>query len=716
MTQSYFNEHAGQHEPILGRNGGLAISGFVAHKLTNANTPAGVTSNYVFDLAQADFVTQRQSDNGQNVVSVSMDPLTAGTTSTITIGEGAYAPCRFEVEMSLNQRVKGVLSVVELVDITDDTVPPLASSAITSIQQATTTLTVVLSTPFNGNLGDLFNVSGVPDSRLNYANCVVSSISIDKQTVQCTVSDEASLPSLTVGPFASGTFTPYWNMAGRSNGMGIRFAGTSPTSAVHVTRRAGGDVQEGGTLVGSHLSTTATTLTAYTSGGGGKVEIKSPSRYRMLIDPDAATFMDVASDTASSQWGTRTRRTAVKPGWVRKYNPRIRVVAPESIARPVAKVVSVTKTGTTTATVVTDAPHGLNTSSYVQVAGVANQTVFATNTTPAVVASVIDANTFTVVFGTATTAVSYGGAVILCNGQVTQPGLMANAINSLTRDADGIMALTGVSSWAGLFVGDYVNLYGVRDLTVGADLELDGIYEVVHLSTVTMYLRPVTDVQGIARTPSGAVLGPTSCGGAVILRTTLRINDILLAAEGQTTINIDGQGTSRGDKALPVATVNTVSVQGASAGGAAPGNPVPAGFRAATSNPTAVATATAVFGMATTLGATVNKPFSIPEADWSFTGTVTTNASTPVKAAAGTGIKGYLTAIQYQNTSAVASTLQVLRGTTVLFSVNAAANMADPTTIEFPTPLASAANEALNVQLTTTGTNTFINAQGYIAP
>lgn len=146
------------------------------------------------------------------------------------------------------------------------------------------------------------------------------------------------------------------------------------------------------------------------------------------------------------------------------------------------------------------------------------------------------------------------------------------------------------------------------------------------------------------------------------------------------------------------------------------GNPVRVGARAVTANYTAVATGDVADLISTTVGAQIHRPFSIPELDWQAALTITGNTSVDIQAAAGAGLKRYLTGLQYQNTNATATTFSIRRGTTVIANFNAPATMAVPATITLLTPLQTAANEALNVIAATTGANIFLNAQGYTAP
>jgi len=163
--------------------------------------------------------------------------------------------------------------------------------------------------------------------------------------------------------------------------------------------------------------------------------------------------------------------------------------------------------------------------------------------------------------------------------------------------------------------------------------------------------------------------------------------------------------------------MTSTAVAGTVAQDSAIGNPVTAGVRASNANPTAMsATGDSVAWMGTMIGAGITKPYALPESDWQYAATIVNNTSTAMQAAGGAGIKKYLTGFVYQNTNATATVLNILRGTTVICSVSAPATMANPIPIQFPTPLQTAANEALNVQCVTTGANVLVNAQGFTAP
>ena len=122
--------------------------------------------------------------------------------------------------------------------------------------------------------------------------------------------------------------------------------------------------------------------------------------------------------------------------------------------------------------------------------------------------------------------------------------------------------------------------------------------------------------------------------------------------------------------------------------------------------------------IATLIGALITKPYSIPEADWSFVSAlagVTTGADTAIKAALASN-RNYLTGMQLQNVGTAATEFQVKDGSTVIWRVSLPASMGSPISIDFPTPLRATTNTALNVQAVTASSAVVVNAQGYQAP
>ena len=540
----------------------LLVSGAIVQEVTGTLS-GDFASNFSFNVAGGDFINTSRSSNGQQFVEISIDPLSAGEAQTIVEFKNPIQfPLYSEIEASLSQRTSGDYVVMEITDKVSLDTEPIEYN-IVSITQATTTLTVVLDNPFDGWLGSWVDIYGLADSRFNYTNAAIATMSLDKKTLTITTRDEVTLPSLSVTPSATGgKLKRQAKLQNARNAVGMRFTGTSTTASAFMSRFDGGSIKEAGTLTGARLATIASTAPTYISGANGQVEIKATSRYRIEVEPEIITFMDKSIDSASTTYAARQAFTAVKPSSDIDYYIRFRAVSPRSISRPVAKIVSAVKaTASTTATITTDVPHGLTTSSWVNIYGIANQTVFANLTAATQVASIIDATTFTIVIGTATIATSYGGYVSVVNGGITQQGAVAQVVQSVAVDANGFVTLVGNGTWAGLGgVGEYVNLLGVINSTNGADLGVDGVYRVSNFTTTTLVLEPVKYLNGIRAinglgqnlSPTVGVITTTNAGGALITRTTLRSHDFVVASYSQSVINISGQGTQRADKAIPI--------------------------------------------------------------------------------------------------------------------------------------------------------------------
>jgi len=160
-------------------------------------------------------------------------------------------------------------------------------------------------------------------------------------------------------------------------------------------------------------------------------------------------------------------------------------------------------------------------------------------------------------------------------------------------------------------------------------------------------------------------------------------------------------------------------VGGVSSEGSTASNPVTIAAEARTSSKTSVSNAAIVRPIATTDGRLVTRQNSIPENEWQYaaaSGGIVNTADNVLIAAAGANIKNYLTDLSVANANATASEIVIKDGaSTVIWRMYLAAN-APIQSIKFSTPLQSTANTALNVACITTGTQTYINAQGYIAP
>ena len=141
--------------------------------------------------------------------------------------------------------------------------------------------------------------------------------------------------------------------------------------------------------------------------------------------------------------------------------------------------------------------------------------------------------------------------------------------------------------------------------------------------------------------------------------------------------------------------------------------------RAVTTPYPTVATGDVADFVTTTQGAQIVRPWQIPEQEWSYAaaaGGISNTTDVVLAAAAGTGLRRYITSIDLKNISATATEVVIKDGATVLWRGHLSANMTEPVEIAFYNPLKTTANAALNFACITTAAQVYVNAQGYTAP
>jgi hypothetical protein len=447
---------------------------------------------------------------------VSKDPLQTATETILTYTGSFPMPAETSVGLSMSQRTLGQELSMEMVS-TETPLPPVADIAISSISQTTTTLTVNTTAAHGLVPGKRIGIRGCVDSRLNYPSLVVASTPTATQ-ITATAGPGGTIPSGTLSGGAVG-FVYFRSALGNAqNGLSEIFENASATNASFYVRSSAGDVLPSGTAGGNQSLTVSTTASIQAIVSPYTYAFLPSSEYRMNLQADRAQFYDVGIDSTSSTT-SRQLRTQVVPDPTKEYTLRFRMTNVDSLTVPTAKIVSVSKSGTTTATVTTAEPHGLTTSDQIVTYGVRDTVNFAAITVQVAVASVINSTQFTVVWGSAVTATSYGGMVARVQGaNVPAPFNQGSngSINS-AQGANGELILIASNGYTSFLIGDYVNLYGLRDNSTGADLGLDGAYKVVDFTSNNARVIP------IGSTPAVGTFGATACGGLIIKRTDARI-------------------------------------------------------------------------------------------------------------------------------------------------------------------------------------------------
>lgn len=484
---------------------------------------------------------------------VSKDPWSQGQLTSFETVANFSMPIEFALGMSASQRVWGQEFAAEIVSTETPLTTP-ADLAIASITQATTTLTVNTTLPHGLPIGARIGIRDVSDSRFNYPALVVATVpSATQFTV--TAGPQGNLPSVTAGPFTSGYVYQRSALGLAPNGTSMIFENTTVTNAAFYIRSASGDAQPSGTAAGNHNITVGTSASVQALNSARTYAFQPTTEYRLFLQADKLQWLDAGVDAITAT-SSRHNRTQVVPDPTKAYKIRFRAVNNAAITRPVAKIVSVAKAGSTTATVVTDRDHGLTTGDYIATYGVRDQTNFANLTAATVVASVVNATTFTVIWGASVTATAFGGIVYKVNGGnlPSACGAIAQVLQSVVRTSN-ILTLVGNAAWTGLLIGDYVNLNGCYD-TSGVYVPVDGAYRIQNIATTTLTLEPINNTVS----PTGTDITLTNVSGAVIKRTDWRLSFLRLFDYSRERVEMLARPQGDISAAAPVNVQNSVTI------------------------------------------------------------------------------------------------------------------------------------------------------------
>lgn len=512
----------------------------IASDQSGVNTiPANITTKFreafeVLDPAKwnvttaaGDIIKVDGNTAAASYLMISKSPYNAGTESLVETIANFSMPIELAFGAHMSQRTLGQEFSVELVD-TGTPLPDIPDLAISSISQSATVLTVDTVAPHGLTVGKSIGITGCSNQLVNFPALVVASIPSPTQFT-ATAGPGGTLISQTVAnPGGAKGSVFFRERLGRAqNGASQIFEQASSVQASAYVRSESGDALPSGTIAGSHSITVGATTSVQLANAAFSYAFAPTTEYRLTAQADRLQWSDAAVDSVAAS-SARLMRNQVCPDSSEMYKLRIRATNNKSLSVLGAKVVSTTKSGSTTATFVTATPHGLVTGDVIMYYGNSNNTAATfPNVTSGAPVTVVDATTFTMANGSGTTGTGYGGVISknLGNNPISNLGANNNSVSAavLTTDASGVrnLNLTAPSAWSSLAIGDYVELAGCSNVTNGALLGVDGTWKVASLATTVMTLVPAT-----AAVASGlpANFGNTTCGGAVVKRTCFRLS------------------------------------------------------------------------------------------------------------------------------------------------------------------------------------------------
>lgn len=297
--------------------------------------------------------------------------------------------------------------------------------------------------------------------------------------------------------------------------------------------------------------------------------------------------------------------------------------------------------------------------------------------------------------------VSASGTVTTLNANLTSGVPTANSTVSLNLTGSSGFAVDIRGTWTGTiqFQGsiDNSNWFTLASIPAGSG---PNVASVTSTTANGAWIGNASGLIAVRATVSASPTGTATITLRAMQATGLTFN----LPSGQTTQPVSGTVTVGTLPAIVGQAAHDAVIAGA---------PVRLGGRAITANYAAVASGDVADLVTTLVGALVQKPFAIPELDWTNTQALTTATASLAKAAAGAGIRNYVTACQFSNSGGAAVDVIILDGVTEIWRATVAPNgFVDAV---FQTPLRSAANAAINVNLSAVGT-VRANTQGYAAP
>lgn len=615
---------------------------------------------------------------GASYVSIVHSALAPSSFDIFTV-ENFKIPVRCAEMVSLANRQLGHELVLALAGVNsmgdldlDATPTPLAISG--NITVATNVWTVNTSVPHGLVVGDRVILYNCLDSRLN-----VGPVQI------------ATTPTLSQFTFtstlANGTYTATGGQVlrvaadgGAKRSVGWLVDGLTATNLRFFTR----DGAERPFL----SANTASGVTNWSTAVIPNVGVNFAASYADALQPAATLDRILTSSechwmvtpTDSATPATLLKRTQALPGKDQLFKLRALSRTLDNMSRPVGRIQSIAKSGTTTATVTFDAPHGLTTSDFVVLMGVRDQTNFPNLATATAVASVPNATQITIVIGTASTTSSFGGFVARVNGGQLPALFATGAVQTIQANADGNLVVVGNVSWpAAALLGEIITLYGLRDGSTGYP-QYEGMYKLLTpTGNATIILKPMEN-QDIS-----PLVSALTVGGSLIKNQAVRFHGARVQDYERQVVDIYGAVNKQDNaSALPVAimssatnSINLVtptdghSVQGGVAADAVlRGNPVRGGLVARTADQAVVSANNDVQNMVGDMTGYLLITKQIPTLTFAASSAeINSTTPVPVLAAPGAGVRTVVKGVQVANTGATATIVELLDNTTVISTI-----------------------------------------------
>lgn len=504
------------------------------------------------------FVVAGGDSAGAGYLNIALDPTKADSEYVLTTKSSFKLPIRFVTAVTQSQRQLGQELEVSLVGVDNtgavETIPTVANLAISGTVTATASVaTINFATKHGLKGGDRVVLYGNSDSRLNIGPVQVTPVTAFQITVPF---------STGAATYTAGGYVKWVDPAGYAkNVTGLLFESSLITTASAVSRKNGSSAR---------LSTGVTVTSMQASRTYGADYTDSFAAYgaaEIMLNSLETNIFTRNIDTFQPSYANVFKQNQTTPDASKSYKLRFRARNLANNTIPVAKIVSISKSGTTTATITLDRDVStiLNTASYISISGVRDITNFPN--TASVVVSSVSTNTITAVMSGAVTASSAGGAIVLSQGGTTMAGASGLSVQNISR-TNNILTITMNTAATNALPGEWWDLYGCDATSMGL---YDASYKVLRM-TGSIY-----EVESI-----GADFTTINCGGYFFRRSTHRIHLAQELSYAAQQVELQQMhGVSDGARALPcVLTPNSsTNVFGNTGTGQTAPNPINIGGR-----------------------------------------------------------------------------------------------------------------------------------------
>ncbi len=419
--------------------------------------------------------------------------MAAGTELTLLSKRTFQFPSRFSFAVSQSQRVAGQELEISLVACNDDGTIPVATAPADctisgSITVASNVATINFTAKHTFKGGERVMVCECQNSRLNVGPVVVTPTLPDQVTVPLTLANG----TYTVG--GTGMVRHIDPLQWAKNGAGILIENTTATNATSISRRNSGSPRMVNTTI-------ATTVALQTNASPYSDSFNSANIFELFASAQEALLVSRTADGVSSSGGSNKFTQGI-PDEGLNYKLRIRARDLKVRSRIITNIVSISKTGTTTATVVCDAGgHGLTGDEFVAISGV------------------LDITNFPV------------------HGGIAMVGLSGLSVQSVSCLIAGILTVTVNTTATGALPGEYWKLHGTGSGTY------DGIYKVLKMTGSTYELEKTT----------ATLFGAVNTGGTLSKMTEHRLHFLTELDYSRQVVELTNQhGVTDAARALPV--------------------------------------------------------------------------------------------------------------------------------------------------------------------